>query len=96
MRLNSRFWLSRSLPVLVVGLVVLALGLFIEWPAPLGYLIGIAGAAILAAWALGFPRGRARERRAEVDRRMGNAERRQGTMEVQAERRGGRERRAWR
>ena len=96
MQSRSRFWLSRSLPMIVTGLVVLALGLFIEWPTPVSYLIGIAGAAILVAWALGFPRGHARERRAKVERRMRGAERRQRVVEMQAERRAGRERRAWR
>jgi hypothetical protein len=96
MRLGSRFWLSRSLPVLVVGLVVLALGLFVEWPPPIGYLVGLAGVLIVVAWALGFPRGRARERREKVDRRMATAERRQHVIEAEAERRAGHERRAYR
>jgi len=92
--MNPRFWLSRSLPLLVVALVVLALGLFIEWPAGWSAALAIAGALLLAAWALGFPRGRQRQRRELVARRERQAERRQHEVEVRAERRSSPERRS--
>jgi Flp pilus assembly protein TadB len=53
-------WLSLSLPMLAVALAVLALGLFIEWPGWWNALFGVAGAVLLLAWALGFPRRRPR------------------------------------
>lgn len=92
--MNTRFWLSRSLPLLVVALVVLALGLFIEWPAPWSAAIGLIGAVLLAAWVLGFPRRGRRERHELVARRERQAERRQREVEVRAERRSSADRRA--
>jgi len=41
----------------------------LEWPDWWNALFGFAGAAILLAWALGFPRSRADERRRAVQRR---------------------------
>jgi hypothetical protein len=87
-------WLSRSLPMLILGLVVLALGLFIEWPGDWSYLFGFAGVLLLIAWAIGFPRSRAGERRGKVERRQSGAARRQRVTEVEFERRYTGERRA--
>jgi hypothetical protein len=81
-------WLGRSLPMLVLGLAALALAIFVQPPAGLRALLGLAGLALLAAWALGYPRATARERQQTVERRRAAGERRQRTVEVQAQRRG--------
>ena len=86
-------WLSRSLPVLIVGLVVLAIGLFVDLPAAWRYAVAIAGVAILVAWAIGFPIRRDPQRRAFVERRQHEAQRRQRNVQVGFERRYGGERR---
>jgi hypothetical protein len=86
-------WLSRSLPLLIVGLVVLAIGLFVDLPTAWSYVVAIVGVAILVAWAIGFPIRRDPARRAFVERRQREAQRRQRATEVRFERRYGGERR---
>jgi hypothetical protein len=86
--------LSRSVPLLILGLIALAAAIFVQWPQAGGRLFfGLAGIGLLAAWALGYPRGHARERYRGVERRLREAERRQGSMEVAYERRALRDRR---
>ena len=87
-------WLSRSLPLLILGLIVLAIGLFVDLPIAWRYVVGIAGVAILVAWALGYPIRRDPQRRAALERRQHDAERRQRSLQVSFERRYGGERRA--
>ncbi len=86
-------WLSRSLPLLIVGLLVLAIGLFVDLPIAWRYVLGVAGVAILVAWALGYPIRRDPARRAQLERRQRDAERRQRSLQVGFERRYGGERR---
>jgi uncharacterized protein (DUF58 family) len=71
--------------MLVLALLALALGLFVQWPGWWNGIFGAAGVALLAAWALGYPKAEARRR--TVEHRAGG-ERRQRAVQVQVQRRG--------
>jgi len=66
-------WFMRSPVLLVLGLISLALGFFIEWRGWWNGLFGIVGVALVAAWVLRATRPRGawmRERRWHADRRQ--------------------------